>query len=307
MRAIMVSVDYNDILAITLPWNRHHFDEVYVVTSTADYDNVKAIADPNNAMVIATDLFYADGAVFNKFRSLEYGLDVMGRHGWLCIMDADILWPKKVPIKPAVEMESYATKPEFSKYLRCGYLYTPLRRMVPWPMPTVPSEQCKKCFGSGNVYSPHNQDLNPNNNGRVWGSKIPCDCHTPSIPSENEWQHYPIHRNTKEWAGYSQIFHAEDPALGKPPWYDISWSHAGGADSAFQHKWTQDRKIRPNFEVLHLGPAGVNWYGRATPYADGTIHPDADTRSVDMDNLWRSRRVRPSATRFLPEKIQIDT
>lgn len=302
MRAIMVSVDYSDILAVTLPYNRSHFDEVYIVTSIADYDNVLRIAEPLGAKVIPTDLFYADGAKFNKFRSLEYGLDVMGRHGWISVMDADVLWPKNLILKSTVPGEIYATKPE---YLRPRYLYTPLRRMAPWPLPSTPNEECKKCYGSGVVYAPQDQEEQALKDQRVWGSKIPCTCYVPSIPPENEWTKYPVHRNVREWAGYTQIFHADDPALGKPPWYDISWIHAGGADSQFQHRWAEDKKIRPTWEVLHLGEAGLNWYGRSTPYADGTLNPDANTRRRAMNNVWTSRRNRAGTMKYASEKIQV--
>jgi hypothetical protein len=300
MRAIMVSVDYTDLLSITLSYNRHHFDEVYIVTSIADYDNVLAIAEPNGAKVIRTDLFYADGARFNKFRSLEYGLDVMGRHGWMCVMDADVLWPHYIPSMSEGEGTS---APNMFK----GYLYTPLRRMCPWPLPSVPNEHCKTCYGSGTMYAPplKDQEEQALKNQRVWATHVPCKCRTSVIPPENEWTKYPVHRNTKEWAGYSQIFHADDPVLGQPPWYDISWSHAGGADSAFQYRWPDNRKVRPPWEVLHLGEAGMNWYGRSTPYADGTSNPEAEARKRAMTNVWASRRGKIGATKFAPEKIAI--
>src|SRR6266852_2003801 len=90
MRAIMVCVDMADILAVTLPLNRHHFEEVWVVTSHADHDAVR-IAGDNEARVLKTNLFWEDSAIFNKWRALEHGLDVMGREGWLCVMDADVI------------------------------------------------------------------------------------------------------------------------------------------------------------------------------------------------------------------------
>src|SRR5580692_269178 len=94
MKAILVSVDYADILAVTLPYNRHHFDEVYVVTTPGSEDG--RVAKQLGAEVWGTTAFYDDGAVFNKWKALEEALDVMGRDGWLCVMDADVLWPKTV-------------------------------------------------------------------------------------------------------------------------------------------------------------------------------------------------------------------
>jgi hypothetical protein len=170
-------------------------------------------------------------------------------------MDADVLWPHTIEVLPGPLQENAGSPYKYTHDniarlkvgLIRGYLYTPLRRMAPWPLPSVPNEHCKTCYGSGTMYAPPLKDQEEQSlkNQRVWATHVPCKCRTPSIPPENEWTKYPIHRNTKEWAGYSQIFHADDPVLGQPPWYDISWSHAGGADSAFQHKWTEDKKIRP--------------------------------------------------------------
>ncbi len=325
MRAIMVSVDYSDILALTLPYNRHHFEEVWIVTSIADYDNVLRIAEPNGARVIPTDLFYDDGARFNKWRSLEYGLDVMGRHGWLCLMDADVLWPHHLP-----EHESWRRGPRMEDpgeaIIDCdahwlerytvdfGYLYTPLRRMAPWPLPTAPDPQCPRCKGLGVYPDPPLSEQQEKANKGEWlvspsthcFRSASCQCNTPAIPPEEEWRRYPIHRNTKEWAGYSQIFHADDPALGTPPWHSIDWTHAGGADSAFQHRWTENRKVRPPWECLHLGNAGENWFGRTSAYADGTLPPHAESRRASMTNVWASRRGRSGAAKFATEKIQLD-
>jgi len=249
LRAVLVSVDYTDCLKLSLPWNRSHFDTVTVITSTADAPNVKPICEANNADVIVTDLFYArKGDVFAKWPAMEFGLDCIGRKGWLCVMDADVLWPKNlevfIPGRPNIcefVINGCAFLP--------GMLYSPLRRMYH----TVPQ----------------NFD---------------------QIPPESEWSKYPIHKNIAEWAGYTQIFHASDPVLGPPPWHDITWKTAGGADSFFQAKWPRERKVRPPFEVLHMGPAGANWCGRATPYADGTVPPESGKRAAMVGNIWEKRQ-----------------
>lgn len=114
MRAILVCVDYADLLAITLPWNRHHFTEVMVVTSPDDTATCR-VADDCDARILTTNAFYDDGAVFNKFKAMEYGLDAMGRHGLLAILDADILWPDDIGSHDQFKM---------------GRLYTPYRRMM---------------------------------------------------------------------------------------------------------------------------------------------------------------------------------
>jgi hypothetical protein len=241
IRAILVAVDFSDLLALTLPWNRHHFTSVTVVTSPADEPNVAPLCEANGADWVVTDLFYRGGAEFNKFAGLEYGLDQIGRSGFLCIMDVDILWPRKIP----------PWEPEFGK------LYTPLRRMAdPVPDP---------------------------------------------IPDESSWGQYPFHRQQREWAGYSQIFHAGSPVLGSPPWHETNWRTAGGPDSFFQAKFSERDKVRPPFECLHLGPSGENWAGRATPRLDGTVPPGAAERRERLRSLIRQRRQGPG--RFDAEKL----
>jgi len=242
MRAIIVAVDYADFLAVTLPYNRHHFADVMIVTTSTD-TAVHEVAKRNNANVFATDAFYTGGAAFNKWIALEQGLDAFGREGWLCLLDADILWPKRLP--------------RFE--IMAGNLYTPHRRMF--------------------------TDL------------------TRPIPSESEWSTYPRHHVQHEFSGYCQIFHGSDPCLGAPPWYQVNWRHAGGADTFFQEKWLPTNKIRPPFDVLHIGADGINWCGRATPYLDGSIHPAAERR---LQQLRRFQRGRQRTGRFDGEKMRGD-
>lgn len=259
MRAIMTAVDYSDILQISLPYNRKHFTEVAVVTSTADAPNVRPIAEPLGVQVIVTDLFYQPGAKFAKWAALEYGLDVFGRRGFLCVMDADVLWPKSLEVWADAEWVGFdyaRDKPAF--VVRAGQLCTPLRRMAD----PIPKE----------------------------------------IPPEELWCRFPLHRQQHEWAGYSHVFNAEDPALGPPPWYDVSWATCAGADSLFQRKWAASHKVRPPWEVLHLGPAGTNWVGRASPYVDGTVPPDAEQKKAELRRLIRSRGRGPD--RYAAERIQ---
>lgn len=80
------------------------------------------------------------------------------------------------------------------------------------------------------------------------------------IPTDAGFEQYERH-NDKEFAGYCQIFHASDPVLGAHPWHQQNWQHAGGADTFFQMKWTDENKVRPDFDVLHFGIPEQNWAG----------------------------------------------
>lgn len=245
MNAILCCVDMSDILSITLPYNRRHFDQVVIVTTPQDH-NTQEVAVKNNATPFATESFYADGGLFRKYLALEEGLDFMGRKGWLCIMDVDVLWPKKIPVRANSHKGEIAGSGWVEEFCEPGYLYSPLRRMM--------------------------IDI------------------TKPIPDEGRWREFPLHPQTVEWAGYSQIFHAQDAVLGNPPWHDTTWLHCGGGDSFFQGKWARERKIRPAWEVLHLGEAGINWLGRTERYRDGSTPAGAEERKRALRGLLARRR-----------------
>lgn len=99
-------------------------------------------------------------------------------------------------------------------------------------------------------------------------SFIPENLYTPhrrmsdGFITESMWseQRYPT--NMRDFNGYCHIFHSLDSHLPNPtPWYETDWIHAGGADTFFQARWEPDHKIRPDFEVLHVGHPAYNWCG----------------------------------------------
>jgi hypothetical protein len=83
---------------------------------------------------------------------------------------------------------------------------------------------------------------------------------------ELNWRSLPMIRDGGP-IGFFQGFAAEDPAIrDRRPWYDVSFTHAGGGDAYFMTHWAPDkRKVLP-IEVLHLGPNDTNWFG-TTPEA----------------------------------------
>ena len=103
LRGILVCVEYDDLLEITLPRNLQCLDEVLVVTSPADLRTQALVAATPRARLHVTDAFYRRGAEFNKGWALEEGFDAMGREGWILILDADIVlppgraWPDRDP------------------------------------------------------------------------------------------------------------------------------------------------------------------------------------------------------------------
>lgn len=244
MRAFLVSVSYSDLLAITIPHNRHHFKSVTIVTSEEDQKEVSILCRTYDCDVVATNLFYDDRADFNKWKALEWALDLKGRYGVICLMDADILWPKEVELYPEL-----------------GKLYTPRRRII----------QTQYIASHG-------------------------------VPNEENWKLFPLF-NEKEFAGYSQIFHAEDKVLQETPWHETNWRHAGGADSFFQMKWETNDKIRPDFEVLHIGSPGINWCGRAGELTSGELPEGFEKRRDKLDMYLRGRKGKAITNRHKHEKL----
>lgn len=96
MRGITVSVDYGDLLGITLPRNARHFFEVLVVSAEHDEETRRVVASVPNARLYVTDAFYRLGAEFNKGLAMEEGFDQMVRTGWMTIFDADTLLPDRL-------------------------------------------------------------------------------------------------------------------------------------------------------------------------------------------------------------------
>ena len=227
MRAIIVCVGYDDLLSLSLPRNAHHFEEIIVVTTPMDLSTYAVVANVENAMSFRTTAFHQDGAEFNKGRSLERALSMLGRDGWICHLDADVILPRKI---------------DWPK-LKVGQLYLGRRRIC--------------------------EDIE-------LGAKLP----------EDQWEDYPVCQEQIDWPGFFQLFHADDPVLAQRPWYPTDWRHAGGADTEFNNKWSQEKRELVGFEVLHLGTPRLNWWGRQTPRLDGADVPGAlesTRRMVKMD------------------------
>lgn len=96
IRGIVVCVNYDDLLAITLHRNMRHLTECVVVTSPTDQKTKDVCRDIPGVRVYETDAFYRFGAKFNKGLAMEEGFDILGREGWILIWDADTLLPDDI-------------------------------------------------------------------------------------------------------------------------------------------------------------------------------------------------------------------
>lgn len=132
IRGLVVSVDYSDLLAITLPANMQHLSECLVITAPHDVATQELAKSIPNVRLYVTDEFTRDGAMFNKGRSIESGFSVLGRHGQILIWDADILFPDRM----LDLIEDYGP-------LRQDILYGCPRRMVDNPLAWDPARPWK--------------------------------------------------------------------------------------------------------------------------------------------------------------------
>jgi len=117
IKAITVSVNYDDLLRVTLPRMKSHFDSILVVTDNKDRATHR-VAEKYGAAVYRTDAFYRHGAVFNKGLAIEEAFDQIGRRGWILLVDADIILPPDVDLSECDDPER---------------LYSPYRRLLKCP------------------------------------------------------------------------------------------------------------------------------------------------------------------------------
>lgn len=103
--------------------------------------------------------------------------------------------------------------------------------------------------------------------------------------------------NDKSFPGYFQLFNANDPVITKRPWYDVTFTHAGGCDGYFESRWLSENKVRLPFHVLHLGPRDSNWFGRASVRTDRAEIANWRQSNLDMQQFlefkgWKGNKVR---------------
>lgn len=205
LRGITTSVGYGPILQITLIRNMRHLAECVVVTSPDDRETQEVARAVPGVRVLETTAFTDHGARFNKGLGVERGFDFMGRHGWICIWDADVLFPEEMPLGD----------------LPADTLHGATRRTLADPLKWRPDLDWSKC--------PRERDGGP--------------------------------------IGFLQIFNAS-AIIDKRPWYDVSFTHAGGCDAAFMDLFhPAKRRVLP-FDVLHLGPRDTNWFGTSSQARD---------------------------------------
>ena len=97
LSVIIVSVNYNDYLLVSLSNNIKYFEDITVVTSSDDLVCQK-ICDIFGVKCVITDRIYEDGASFNKGKAINDGIKSIDNPDWILLLDADIVLTKKIDI-----------------------------------------------------------------------------------------------------------------------------------------------------------------------------------------------------------------
>jgi len=92
LEGIIVCVNYDDMLEISLPRAMDVCDRVLVVTSYADEATLDC-ADRHGALALRTNSFYCYGAAFNKAAALNDAVEsgLLDLDAWVVTLDADVV------------------------------------------------------------------------------------------------------------------------------------------------------------------------------------------------------------------------
>lgn len=97
MDVIIISVDYNDYLSITLKNNLRFVQNIHVVTSSKDLDCQQICSDYGVDCII-TDTFYESNSPFNKGKAINYAISKLKNPSWILILDADIVLKNSIDV-----------------------------------------------------------------------------------------------------------------------------------------------------------------------------------------------------------------
>ena len=92
LEGVVTCVGYGDILELTLPKNKKHFDNLIVVTDLKD-SRTKDVCDRNGVNCIQSDIFYSKRTVFNKGGAINLAYANLTYFDWCINLDADIILP----------------------------------------------------------------------------------------------------------------------------------------------------------------------------------------------------------------------
>lgn len=111
---VIVSVNYNDYLAVTLSHNSKIFDNITVVTSSQDILCQK-MCEKFGVNYTITDTMYDDNANFNKGKAINEGIRSIEDPDFILLMDADIIVNNKINLDSIDEDYLYSSNRHICK------------------------------------------------------------------------------------------------------------------------------------------------------------------------------------------------
>lgn len=111
---VIVSVNYNDLLIVSLSHNVKIFENITVVTSPDDLLCQK-ICQKFGVHCVVTGVMYEDGAVFNKGRAINEGIKSIKDPDFILLIDADIVVESKIDIDSLTEDSLYTSSRRICK------------------------------------------------------------------------------------------------------------------------------------------------------------------------------------------------
>lgn len=90
LQGLTVCVNYADFFKETGLANKGIFDKFVVVTDIADTE-VSALCVEYGYHLVKTDVFYENGASFNKYAGINEGLKYIDEDAWVMFVDSDIV------------------------------------------------------------------------------------------------------------------------------------------------------------------------------------------------------------------------
>lgn len=235
IEAVIISVNYADLLSHTLSENIQQLDDVVVVTDPKDKET-QNVCRKYSVQCVQTHVFYEEGDKFNKARAINLGLSYLKKREWLLHIDADILLCrdlKKMLERAKLNPQNIYGCDRINVYGYDSY------------------EKLKPLLGNhynGNWFSDpgfcHQKKETEGIDMRM-GARV--------LHEEHGW--VPI--------GFFQLWHQSQ---GKK--YNHKLGSAAGSDCLFPTQWPRENRILiPDIHVFHLDPEtehgiGTNWSGR---------------------------------------------
>jgi len=105
---IVVSVNYNDLVLVSLMNNVKVFDNITIVTSTED-KMCQQICKRIGVRCVLTDSMYDSGAKFNKGKAINEGIKSLNDPDYILIIDADIVVKNKINLESLNEDYLYTS------------------------------------------------------------------------------------------------------------------------------------------------------------------------------------------------------